>query len=42
MEAKDTREVIDIQVLNSELKTIVANIDNLREQIDEIVEKIAA
>ncbi|WP_439258136.1 type I restriction-modification system subunit M [Lonepinella sp. BR2271] len=42
VEAKDTREVIDIQVLNSQLKTIVANIDSLREQIDEIVEQIAA
>lgn len=42
MEAKDTREVIDITVLNSELKAIVANIDELRGQIDEIVGQIVA
>jgi len=42
VEAKDTREVIDITVLNSELKAIVANIDELRGQIDEIVGQIVA
>ncbi len=41
-EAKDTREVIDILELNSELKAVVANIDELREQIDEIVGQIVA
>lgn len=40
VEAKDTREVIDISVLNSEIKTTVAKIDTLRRQIDEIIEQI--
>lgn len=42
VEAKDTREVIDISVLNSEIKTTVAKIDELRRQIDEIIEEIEA
>lgn len=37
VEAKDTREVVDIQQLNAELKTTVARIDQLRKDIDEIV-----
>jgi type I restriction enzyme M protein len=37
VEAKDTREVIDITKLNAELKTTVARIDQLRRQIDAIV-----
>lgn len=41
VEAKDTREVIDIQELNQELATVVANITELRAQIDEIVSHIA-
>ena len=40
VEAKDTREVIDIHVLNSDIKTTVAKIDELRRQIDEIVGQI--
>ena len=42
VEAKDTREVIDINVLNSDIKTTVAKIDELRRQIDEIIEEIEA
>jgi type I restriction enzyme M protein len=37
VEAKDTREVIDITKLNEELKTTVAKIDTLRSDIDKIV-----
>ncbi len=40
VEAKDTREVIDINKLNAELKTTVANIDKLRTDIDAIVAQI--
>lgn len=40
VEAKDTREVIDITKLNAELKTTVANIDRLRLDIDAIVAEI--
>jgi len=40
VEAKDTREVIDITKLNAELKTTVARIDTLRAQIDAIVAEI--
>lgn len=40
VEAKDTREVIDIDVLNDEIKSTVAKIDTLRRQIDEIVGQI--
>ncbi|MGM0520320.1 MAG: type I restriction-modification system subunit M [Campylobacterota bacterium] len=42
VEAKDTREVIDIAKLNSELKTTVGNIDKLRSEIDAIVVEIEA
>lgn len=38
--AKDTREVIDITQLNSELKTTVVKIDQLRRDIDDIVAEI--
>ena len=38
--AKDTREVIDINELNSEIKMTVEKIDQLRAQIDEIIEVI--
>lgn len=38
--AKDTREVVDIQRLNEDLKTTVKNIDKLRAEIDAIVEVI--
>lgn len=42
VEAKDTREKIDITKLNSELKTTVSKIDTLRSEIDKIVAKIEA
>jgi type I restriction enzyme M protein len=38
--AKDTREVIDIHQLNAELKITVAKIDQLRTEIDAIVQEI--
>lgn len=40
VEAKDTREVIDIKVLNAEIKTTVAKIDKLRAEIDKIIAEI--
>jgi len=40
VEAKDTREVIDIKVLNAKIKTTVSNIDRLRAEIDKIVAEI--
>ena len=40
VEAKDTREKIDITQLNAELKTTVAKIDQLRADIDAIVAEI--
>jgi len=40
VEAKDNREVVDITQLNAELKTTVAKIDKLREDIDAIVANI--
>lgn len=40
VEAKDTREVVDIAQLNAELKTTVARIDQLRTEIDAIVAEI--
>ena len=40
VEAKDTREVVDISQLNAELKTTVARIDQLRREIDAIVAEI--
>ncbi|KOR33488.1 restriction endonuclease, M subunit, partial [Achromatium sp. WMS3] len=40
VEAKDTREVIDIIKLRAELKTTVAKIDKLRRDIDIIVAEI--
>lgn len=40
VEAKDTREVIDITLLNVELKKIVSKIDALRSEIDQIVVEI--
>ena len=40
VEAKDTREVIDINVLNAEIKTTVAKIDKLRAEIDKIISEI--
>ncbi|MFH7091031.1 N-6 DNA methylase, partial [Klebsiella pneumoniae] len=40
VEAKDTREIVDITELNSELKTTVSKIDQLRQDIDAIVAEI--
>ncbi|MCU6224025.1 SAM-dependent methyltransferase, partial [Morganella morganii] len=40
VEAKDTREIINIAELNAELKTTVAKIDQLRKDIDAIVAEI--
>ncbi|MFK0526264.1 type I restriction-modification system subunit M [Paenibacillus illinoisensis] len=40
VQAKDIREVIDINELNAELKTTVSKIDKLRSEIDEIIEVI--
>jgi len=42
VEAKDTREVIDITTLNAELKVTVAKINELRADIDKIVAEIEA
>lgn len=42
VEAKDTREVIDITKLNTELKITVAKIDQLRTEIDAIIAEIEA
>lgn len=40
VEAKDTREVIDIKELNAKIKATVSNIDRLRSEIDKIVAEI--
>ena len=40
VEAKDTREVIDIKALNAEIKKTVKNIDRLRSEIDKIIAEI--
>lgn len=40
VEAKDTREVIDIKELNAKIKATVSNIDRLRIEIDKIVAEI--
>lgn len=40
VEAKDTREVIDINDLNTEIKKTVLKIDKLRAEFDEIIEVI--
>lgn len=40
VQAKDTREVVDIAQLNAELKTTAAKIDQLRKDIDAIVAEI--
>ncbi len=42
VEAKDNREVIDITVLNAEIKTTVSKIDQLRTDIDAIIAEIEA
>lgn len=40
VDIKDTREVIDIKVLNEEIKKTVSNIDRLRAEIDKIIAEI--
>ena len=40
MEKKDTREVIDIKVLNKEIEETVKKIDELRNSINEIVKDL--
>lgn len=40
VDLKDTREQIDIKVLNAELKQTAQNIDALRKQIDDIIAEI--
>ena len=40
VEAKDTREVIDIKVLNAEVIQTVARINELRADIEEIIREI--
>ena len=40
VDAKDIREVIDIKILNAEIKKTVKNIDKLRADIDEIIAEI--
>ena len=40
VEQKDTREVINIDELNAEIRKTVANIDRLRADIDKIVAEI--
>lgn len=40
VDKKDTREVIDIHVLNAEIKKTVKNIDKLRSEIDAIIAEI--
>jgi len=42
VEAKDTKEVIDITKLNAEIKTTVEKIDKLRIEIDAIISEIEA
>ena len=40
VEAEDTREKIDIKVLNAEIKQIVAREQVLRDEIDKIIAEI--
>ena len=40
MEAKDTREVIDIEQLNAEVAQTVGRINELRADIEEIIREI--
>lgn len=42
VEAKDTREVIDIQQLNAEVAQTVVRIDSLRADINEIISQLEA
>ena len=40
VEKEDTREIIDIKVLNKEIKETVKKIDELRASINEIVKEL--
>lgn len=40
VDKKDTREAVDINILNEEIKKTVKNIDKLRTEIDEIIAEI--
>jgi type I restriction enzyme M protein len=40
VEARDNREVIDINVLNTEISKMVKKINQLRADIDKIIEEI--
>ena len=40
VEAKDTREIIDITKLNADIQTTIGKIDNLRGDIDKIINEI--
>lgn len=40
VETKDTREIIDIKVLNEQIRKRVIKIDELRKEIDEIIAEI--
>jgi type I restriction enzyme M protein len=42
VEPKDTREVVNIDALNAEIRTTVAKIDRLRTDIDAIIAEIDA
>lgn len=42
VEAEDTREAVDIAVLNAEIKATVAKINELRQSIDEIIAELEA
>lgn len=42
VEAKDTREIVDIQKLNAEIEETVQKIDRLRGEINEIILKLEA
>ncbi len=42
VEARDTREVVDIKMLNAEIQSTVAKIDKLRTDIDAIIAEIEA
>ena len=42
VEAEDTREKIDINHLNADIKEIVAKEDKLRKEIDKIIKEIEA
>ena len=42
VEAQDTREVIDIEVLNQEIEDIVCKVNDLRNGINQVIAEIAA